>query len=68
MGELGHVNTAVRAREQGVDCAYWWEQGTGNQGYIPKTVTFCCYLEKNIEPVSVYPSGKKNGFFYVSLN
>lgn len=49
-----------------MDCAYWWEQGTGNQRYIPQTVTFGCYWEKN-EPVSIYPSGKKNLFFMWAL-
>ena len=49
MGELGHVNIAIRAREQGVDCVLLMRTGNwepGLQSYTPNSVTFCCYQEK----------------------
>lgn len=50
MGELGHVNIAIRAREQGVDCVLLMRTGNWESGFqssIPNSVTFCCYQEKN---------------------
>lgn len=51
MGELGHVNTAIRAREQGVNGVLLMRTGnweSGLQSYIPQTVIFSCYQKKNI--------------------
>lgn len=47
MGELGHVNIVIRAREQGVDC-FIDENRELEVSCIPNSVSFCCYREKNV--------------------
>lgn len=67
MGELGHVNTAIRAREQGVDCVLL--RRTGNwesrlQSYIPNSVLFVVIRRKTFN-LFQFTHPKKNCFSFL---
>ena len=66
MGELGHVNTAIRAREQGVDCVLLMRTGNWEsrlQGYIPKSVIFIV-MKKKINLSQFTHLEKKTAFLF----